>query len=171
MPRLPLIAVVARARNGVIGMNNKMPWHLPEDLQHFRRLTTGYPVIMGRKTFESIGRPLPDRKMIVLSRSKEQFPDYVHLAKDLNAAIALCAGHDKAFVIGGAQIYRQALAHCVGLVITDIELDTVGDAWFAEPSPQDWIRVDRQECTSKSGLNYAINTYRKREEHEGEVFA
>ena len=166
-----LTAVVARARNGVIGLNNKMPWHLPEDLQHFRRLTTGYPVIMGRKTFESIGRPLPERKMIVLSRSNDPFPEYVFPVKDLDSAIELCKGHDKAFVIGGAQVYRLALARCTHLVLTEIELDVVGDAWFAEPSAHDWIRVDRQECKSKTGVNFSINTYRKRLEHEGAVFA
>jgi dihydrofolate reductase len=171
MTQLQLIAVVARAHNGVIGLNNKMPWHLPEDLQHFRRLTTGHPVIMGRKTLESIGRELPERKMIVLSRSNKALPAYAHRAHNLADAIAQCPGSGTAFVIGGAEIYRLTLPHCSAMVVTEIELDVVGDAWFPEPDAHLWIRTDRQEYVSKTGLQYCVNHYRRRAEHEGPALA
>ncbi len=171
MSPVQLIAVVARARNGVIGLNNKMPWHLPEDLQHFRRLTTGHPVIMGRKTMESIGRALPERKMIVLSRSNNALPEYAHRAHDLADAIAQCEGSTTAFIIGGAEIYRLALPQCQTLIVTELDQDVVGDAWFAEPDANLWIRSDRQEHVSKTGIHFSINQYRRRAEQESTSFA
>jgi dihydrofolate reductase len=171
MAQLQLIAVVARARNGVIGLNNKMPWHLPEDLQHFKRLTTGHPVIMGRKTMESIGRALPERKMIVLSRSNKELPAYVHRACDLADALTQCQGSDTAFVVGGAEIYRLTMPLCNALVVTELDQDFVGDAWFAEPDAQQFVRTDRQEHVSKTGIHFSINQYRRRTEHESSSFA
>ncbi len=106
MTRLNLI--VAVARNGVIGRNGALPWRLPEDLAHFKRTTMGSPIIMGRKTWESIGRPLPGRRNIVVSRSKNLAANGAEIAADLDAALALCADATEAFVIGGAQLYSAA---------------------------------------------------------------
>ncbi len=166
-----LIAVVARARNGVIGLNNKMPWHLPEDLKHFRALTLGHSIIMGRKTFESIGRPLPQRRMIVVTRSAHTLPDYAHPANSIEAALHLCSTEDKAFIVGGAQIYRQTLPLCTRIVLTEIDIEVVGDAWFADPDPLEWIREQSEEFVSSNKLPFSINRYRRRLEHEQSAFA
>ncbi|HJS33178.1 MAG TPA: dihydrofolate reductase, partial [Alphaproteobacteria bacterium] len=127
--------VAALARNRIIGNQNRLPWRLPDDLSRFKRLTLGKPVIMGRKTFESIGRPLAERRNIVLTRAPSWAADGVVVARSLSEALALAAAWgaaDETMVIGGAQIYAQALPLAHRLELTEIELDLEGDARFPE---------------------------------------
>lgn len=161
MPRLTLIA--ARARNGVIGINNELPWHLPEDLRHFRQQTTGHTVLMGRKTWESIGRPLPGRRMVVISRQQLDLPEGVTLAASLEEAIARHQADDELFVIGGAQIYAQAMPLADRILLTEIDLEPEGDAFFPAPPPADWEAVSRQEAVSATGIGHAFVTYQRRQ--------
>src|SRR5438105_9959905 len=120
-PRIYLVAAVAA--NGVIGRNGQLPWHLPEDLKHFKRLTLGHPVIMGRKTWESLGRPLPGRENIVISRSAGYDAPGAAVASSLGAALAFCMEESVAFVIGGEAIFADALPVAAGLVLTEIRRD------------------------------------------------
>lgn len=162
MTRLTLI--VARARNGVIGRNNELPWHLPEDLRHFRQQTTGHVVLMGRKTWESIGRPLPNRRMVVISRQQLDLPEGVALAGSLEEAISRHAADAKElFVIGGAQIYAQAMPLADRIVLTEIDLEPEGDAFFPTPAAADWQEVSRQQAVSADGISHAFITYQRRQ--------
>ncbi|TVQ41648.1 MAG: type 3 dihydrofolate reductase [Wenzhouxiangella sp.] len=136
MPELTLIA--AMARNRVIGANGGMPWHLPADLAHFKQTTFGHPVLMGRKTFESIGRPLPGRRNIVLSRAGPDLPDGVEQAESLELVLDRLGDADSLMVIGGGEIYRLALPLASRLVLTFIDADIEGDTRFPEFSRRDW---------------------------------
>ena len=139
MPRVTLVA--AMARNRVIGNNGDMPWHLPADLAHFKQATLGHPVVMGRKTFESIGRPLPGRLNIVVSRGQPDLPEGVVLAASLEAAIEACQGQDCVMVIGGGEIYRQAIGQADSLILTLIDADIDGDTRFPDFAWRDWQLV------------------------------
>ena len=122
--------IVARARNNAIGIGNRMPWHLPADLAHFKRTTLGHPVIMGRRTRESIGRPLPGRRNIVVSRTPGFRPDGAEVHSSLDEAWRAVAGEDEAFVIGGAQLYTQALPQADRIYLTDVAGEVAGDTFF-----------------------------------------
>lgn len=160
MPRLTLIA--ARARNGVIGHNNQLPWHLPEDLRHFRQQTTGHVVLMGRKTWESIGRVLPGRRMVVISRQPLALPEGASRAGSLEEAIARHADEAELFVIGGAQIYALAWPLADRIIMTEVDLEPVGDAFLPAPDPAQWQQQARQSAISENGIGYAIADYRRR---------
>jgi dihydrofolate reductase len=163
-PRLS--ALVAMARNRVIGKNNALPWRLPPDLKRFKALTMGHPIIMGRKTFESIGRPLPGRICIIVTRQ----PGYTvkdaivvnSIAEALEACStnaaeyvpALVATDRENFVIGGAEIFRQALPMCDRLYITEIQKDFEGDTLFPEFNHDEWMEVSREEHMNDNGLEY-----------------
>ena len=151
--------IVGMAENGVIGRDNTLPWHIPADLQYFKRVTLGKPIIMGRKTFESIGRPLPGRTNIVLTRQAGFAAAGVQVVATLEAAIA-CArqqaaadGVDEIMVIGGAAVYAEALPRAERLYITRVHQRPEGDAHFPEPDPDEWKRVSAEsgpepvECT------------------------
>lgn len=129
--------IAAMARNRVIGDEGGMPWHLPADLKHFKAVTMGCPIIMGRKTFESIGRPLPGRTNIVVSRSRPALPDGVRLASSLDEAIGL-ADAGRVMVIGGGQIYREALPRADRLELTLIDAVVTGDTVFPEWPAAEW---------------------------------
>lgn len=133
---LTLVAAMARGR--VIGRGGAMPWHLPADLRHFKEVTLGHPVIMGRRTFESIGRPLPGRTNVVISRSHPELPPEVYLADSLPSALAEVAGGGPAMVIGGGQIYAEALPLARRLELTLIDAEIDGDTWFPEFRWADW---------------------------------
>lgn len=137
-PRLELI--VAHAKNGVIGKNGTMPWHLSEDLKHFKAVTMGCPVIMGRKTHESIGRPLPGRRNIVISRNPDFVAEKCEVVNSLEDALALLSDAPKAFVIGGAQIYKKAIDLCQSAWVTEIDLAVEGDAFFPALDSNTWER-------------------------------
>jgi dihydrofolate reductase len=137
--RLSLIA--AMARNRVIGLHNRLPWRLPTDMKRFRELTTGHAIIMGRKTFDSLARPLPNRKNIVVTRDSDYRAEGATVVHNIEDAIA-CAGADpEIFVIGGEQIYRQTLPLASRLYLTLVDSDFEGDAWFPEFDMRDWREV------------------------------
>jgi dihydrofolate reductase len=157
----PVYLVAAVAENGVIGANGKLPWHLPEDLQHFKQLTLGHPVIMGRKTWESIGRPLPNRNNIVVSRRAGFHAAGASVALSLEDALALCAGPDPVFIIGGNELYRAALPYAAGLVLTRIHRSYEGDAHFPEIHPGDWKETRREERVAANGIAFDIVWYER----------
>ena len=141
-PRVNLI--VARARNGVIGRGGTLPWHLPEDLRHFKRSTLGHPIVMGRKTWESIGRALPGRRSIVLTRNPRFSAPGCETAGSLAQALAMCEGAAEVFVIGGAQLFAEALPLAQRLVVTEIDADFEGDTFFPPFDPAAWRQTARE---------------------------
>ncbi len=162
-PLLALIAACGRGR--VIGIDNRLPWHLPEDMKHFRETTRGQPVIMGRKTWESLPdafRPLPGRHNIVVSRNAGYAAAGGSVVGSLPAALAAAGDADIAFVIGGAELYRQALPLADRLILTEIDQDYTGDAFFPEFQPEEWAEVDRAAHVSGAGLPFAFVTYDRR---------
>jgi dihydrofolate reductase len=159
MSKLTII-VATDAQRG-IGINNTLPWKLPEDLAHFKRMTTGHPIIMGRKTFDSIGRPLPNRRNIVVTRNGQWSHEGVETVGSIEAAIALLDGAE-GFVIGGAEIYKQSLQLADQLIITEIAHTFECDAFFPELDAS-WQETAREEHVSEaSGLKYAFVTLRRK---------
>jgi len=157
--RVAIIAAVAG--NGVIGHRARMPWHLPEDLRRFRQLTLGHAVIMGRRTFESIGKPLAGRNNIVVTRSPDWTRAGCHAAHSLEAALAAVHEREDAFVIGGAQIYALALPVASRLYISEIERDFEGDAFFPEFDRSRWREVSRESrvLDGAGGFSYHFVAY------------
>jgi dihydrofolate reductase len=140
----PIVSlIVARAANGVIGDQGRLPWHIPSELKHFKAVTMGHPVIMGRKTWESIGRPLPGRRSIVITRQKAYTAAGALVVGSLDEAIAACTGEDEIFVIGGEQIYRAALPIAQRMYITVIERDFAGDTFFPAYDHHEWYESNR----------------------------
>jgi dihydrofolate reductase len=158
VPRLTL--VVARARNGVIGRNGALPWKIPGELAHFKRTTMGHPIVMGRKTWESIGRPLPGRRNIVVTRNAQYTAPGAEVVASLQDAIALCTGADEVFVIGGAELYAQALPRAARAVVTEIDADFDGDAHFPTLAADEWQAVDREPAAGEPP--HAFVTYVRR---------
>ncbi|WP_154668088.1 dihydrofolate reductase [Pseudoduganella violaceinigra] len=156
-----LTIIVATDANNGIGIHNTLPWHLPEDLAHFKRLTSGHPIIMGRKTFDSIGRPLPNRRNIVISRNAEWRHEGVERAASLQQALDLVEGAGQAFVIGGGQIFEQAMPLVGKLVITRIGRSFECDAFFPALAAGEWQEVAREEHISAAGLPYAFISYHR----------
>lgn len=142
---MTLSIIVAASRNGVIGAGGKLPWHLPADLKRFKQLTLGHPVIMGRKTFESLGKPLPGRTNIVVTRQEGFQACGAGVAHSLEQALRLCKNEEEVFVIGGAQIYRQALPLADRIYLTRIDRDFEGDTHLFEIDPTIWKEVSREE--------------------------
>ena len=159
-PQLTLVA--AMARGNVIGVANTLPWHLPEDLKHFKAVTLGKPVIMGRKTFDSIGRPLPGRLNIVITRQSDWQHDGVSVAHSLEQALALAANVPEVCIIGGAELYRQALPLADRLCLTHIALDVAGDACFPAWSDEQWSCQAQPAQTAANGLVYHYADYQRR---------
>ena len=143
MPRINLIA--AMAKNRTIGMNNQMPWHLPADLKHFKATTLKHPVIMGRKTYQSIGKALPGRRNIVVTRDPEFILEDAEVINDLDKAIKLCDDVSDIMIIGGANIYNQMLDKADRLYLTFIDLDVEGDTFFP-----DWQALGFQQISTES---------------------
>ena len=159
---LSLIAAVAR--NRAIGKDNQLLWHLPEDMKHFRETTRGKPVVMGRKTWESLPekfRPLPGRQNIVVSRDPAYKAHGADLASSLEGALALAGGAEEVFVIGGEQLYRAALPLADRLYLTEVELTPAADAFFPEVDPTRWQEVERR-ASRESTPACAFVTYARR---------
>lgn len=161
-PNLALI--VAVARNGIIGATNDagvgtLPWHLPEDLKHFKETTHGHPILMGRKTWESLGRPLPNRRNMVISRQTNYTAAGAEVFTSLPAALSEI-GNTPAFVIGGAELYRQALPLAGELIITEVDLDAEGDTSFP-PFGNEWREISRSDHLSATGIPYALVRYER----------
>ena len=161
----PNIAIIAAmASNRIIGKQGALPWHLPEDLKRFKELTTGHPVIMGRKTHESIlsslGRPLPNRRSIVVTRSATYRAIGCEVVSSLALAIALVDGQ-QAFVIGGAEIYALALPLADSMFLTEIDATYEGDARFPEFDKSEWMETERENGVSAARLAYSFVRYRR----------
>jgi dihydrofolate reductase len=155
-PRLTLIAAVAR--NGIIGRANQLPWRLPEDLKHFKALTLGHPIIMGRKTWESLPGKLPGRPHIVVTRNPSYIAEGATIAASLPAAIAAAGAIDEVFVIGGAELYAQALTCADRLQLTEIDADFEGDTCFPDWNRKQWRETARERHQTATGLRYAFVT-------------
>ncbi|MGB8545354.1 MAG: dihydrofolate reductase [Azonexus sp.] len=158
MPEIVVIAAVAS--NRVIGKDNRLLWNIPEDMAHFKALTSGHTVIMGRKTWESLPprfRPLPGRRNIVISRQAHYAAPGAELAGSLENALKLASTAATVFIIGGEQIYRQAMAVANRLEITEVDLEPEGDAWFPEIAAVDWEKMPKTE-----GTGFAFVTYHRR---------
>ena len=157
--RIYLIAAIAS--NGVIGAGGALPWRLPEDLKHFKKITLGHPVIMGRRTWESLGGPLPGRENIVISRRAGFEAPGASVAASVAAAVALCAGEPLAFVIGGAEIYAAALPLADGLMLTEIESDYEGDTRFPTWDRQAWRATQKEPHTAADGVRFNFVLYER----------
>ncbi|ODS13708.1 diacylglycerol kinase [Pseudoalteromonas tetraodonis] len=156
--------IAAMANNRVIGLDNKMPWHLPGDLQHFKKVTSGKPVIMGRKTFESIGRPLPGRRNIIITRNKDYHASGIETVTTPEAALELVNDVAEVMIIGGGNIYQQFLAQAQRLYLTFIDLDVEGDTQFPDyKSVANWQIEDEMLMTpdDKNKYSYKFVTLNK----------
>jgi dihydrofolate reductase len=158
----PLLCIIAAvSANGVIGAGGRLPWHLPEDLKFFKAQTLGCPVIMGRRTWESIGRPLPGRRNIVVTRNRALQPAGAAVAASLEEAIAQCAGEARVFVIGGADLYRAALPLADRILLTEIRRAYAGDTHFPEFDRRRWRETRREARTSQDGLEFDFVCYER----------
>jgi len=165
---MPLHMIYARARNGVIGKQGQLPWHLPEDLAHFKRTTLGQPVVMGRVTWESLPvkfRPLPGRSNVVVSRQPSFCAPGAQVVASLDDAMALFPPTEVIWLIGGAQLYAQGLAKASRIIVTEIDADYEGDAYAPSLSTSDWIETHRTSHISAQGLTYHLVTLQKRNTH------
>ena len=158
-PRVYLVAAVAA--NGIIGANGKLPWHIPEELQHFKKLTLGHPVIMGRRTWESLKAPLPQRENIVVTRQAGYDAPGAAVANSLDAALAMCIGEPVAFVIGGTQLFEESLPLAAGMVLTEIQRDYAGDTWFPKWDRAQWKETQREAHTAASGVRFDLVLYER----------
>ena len=156
--------IAAMDRNRLIGNQNQLPWHLPADLAHFKQVTMGKPIIMGRKTYESIGRPLPGRTNIVLTRSPGFHAEGVLTAKTLNQALDYVSAEDEVMIIGGSSIYELGLPVADRLYITYVEAACEGDAWFPEFDLENWrvITSEHHAADEKNSSEYRFVTYQRK---------
>lgn len=162
LPRLEL--VVARARNGVIGRGNALPWHLPEDLKYFKRLTMGSPILMGRRTWDSIGRPLPGRENLVLTTRADFSPPGATVVHSLDEAIAAVAGVPALRVIGGAEVYATCLPLATVIHLTEVDAEIEGDVYFPALVASQWRECSREEHArdERHAYPYAFVTLERR---------
>jgi dihydrofolate reductase len=159
-----IILIAAVAKNGVIGKDNALPWHLPEDMKHFKALTNGHAVLMGRKTWESLPpkfRPLPNRRNLVLTRDRHYDAPGATVVHSLDDAAKVSSGETALFVIGGAELYAHALPRADRFELTEIDAAFEGDAHFPTWNRTQWREVKRASGKSESGLAYAFVTYER----------
>jgi len=167
---MKIVLIAAFAQNRVVGINNTLPWHLPEDLKYFKRTTSGKAIIMGRKTYDSIGRPLPNRTNIVISRNSDFQADGVRVVASLEAAIELAKEVNfindvkEVMVIGGASIYEAALPMADRLYLTHVHAEIEGDAYFPEVNFKQWLEVSREDyqASDKNPYDYSFVVYDKK---------
>lgn len=154
-----LSAIVAMAENRVIGKDNKLPWHLPADLKHFKYLTIGHPILMGRKTYESIGKPLPERDNIILTHDATYCAPGCVVVTNIDEALesATSETNDEVFIIGGAQIYRELLPRIERIYLTIVHADFAGDAFFPELNPEMWQEKNREKHLPDEKNAYAYS--------------
>lgn len=155
--------VAALASNRVIGRGDGLPWHLPDDLKHFKRLTTGHTVIVGRKTFETSGA-LPNRRWIVVTRQPDYAPEGAEVAPDLDHALAMAAGEEEVFVAGGGEIFRLALPRADKMYLTHIDATVEGDTTFPAFDPDEWRVVEstHHSTDTRHAHSFTIRTYERR---------
>jgi dihydrofolate reductase len=149
--------IVAMATNRVIGINGKMPWHLSADLKKFRQITTGHPILMGRKTYESIGRPLPGRRNIIISRNSDYKIAGCEVFTDIQVAIASCNEAEELFVIGGAAFYETMLLKADFIYLTEIHKAFAGDTYFPEINCQEWQEIERLDIDDDASVDFSYS--------------
>ncbi|KQC01903.1 dihydrofolate reductase [Pedobacter sp. Hv1] len=156
--------VVAISANNAIGKDNQLLWHLPADLKHFKEITTGHPIIMGRKTYDSIGRPLPNRRNIVITRNKELLIAGVEVVSSIAEAISLCANENEVFIIGGAEIYKHALPLTNCIYLTVVHQQYEADAFFPELNENEWTTIHQEyhEADEKNSVAYTFSTLERK---------
>jgi dihydrofolate reductase len=163
MPEIIIIAAVAR--NRVIGKDNQLLWNIPEDMAHFKTLTQGHTVLMGRKTWQSLPerfRPLPGRRNIVISRQADFAAPGAELASSLEAGVALAGENETVFIIGGADVYRQAMTLAHHLEITEVDQAPDGDSWFPEIPADTWRETERKTPPGQTGTGFSFVSYCRR---------
>jgi dihydrofolate reductase len=167
----PLATIAAKARNGVVGQAGRLPWRLPEDLRHFRELTTGHTVVMGRKTWESLPRALPQRQNIVVTQNAIYVAPGAQTAPTLESALTAAKEPAPIFCIGGGELYRQALPFSAALFLTEIDADFDGDTFFPPLEPAVWQRVVHTPHTQTASpwLRYAFNVYVRKTVYEQQI--
>ncbi len=148
--------------NRVIGINNKLPWHISEDLKRFKQLTTGHPIIMGRKTYESIGKPLPGRQNIIISRTLDLKINGVDVVNSIESALEICGNESLIFIIGGEQIYKIAMPFATHLNITEVESTVNGDAYFPNFKKNEWLEINREKILDEKGFNFSFVDYERK---------
>ena len=155
--------IVAISENNAIGKDNQLLWHLPADLKHFKEITTGHPIIMGRKTYDSIGRPLPNRRNIVITRQKDLTIANVEVVHDLSEAIALFKEDEEIFVIGGAEIYKHTLALANIIYLTTVHENYEADAYFPTINQNDWKEIEKEHhnADEKNSIAYTFSTLQR----------
>lgn len=156
--------IVARAENGVIGSANALPWYLPADLKHFKQLTTGHTVIFGRKTYQTVGRPLPDRRIIVITRNAAYHPDGVEVANSLDEAFEMAGRDGEVFVGGGEEIYRAAMPRASRVYITQVHAAVDGDTYFPPLDDSVWTlrHTERHEADERNRIPYTFETWERK---------
>lgn len=156
--------IVAMSENRVIGINNTLPWHLPADLQHFKSITMGKPILMGRKTFDSIGRPLPGRQNIVVTRDPDFASENVTVVHSPEAALEAASDHAEVMIVGGASFYEQMLPHASRLYLTIIHQQVEGDAHFPNFNQDEWETVEsiRHAASEKNPVDHSFLTLQRR---------
>lgn len=155
------IIIAAMAENRIIGRDNRLPWHIPEELKLFKKTTMGYPMIMGRKTFESFPAPLPGRRHIILSRNSRYIPEGAEKAESLARAIEMCAPAEKVFIIGGEEVFSKAMELTTKILLTVLEREVEGDVSFPDISEDDFRVVSRVHHPDGSEP-FTVVTYEKR---------
>ncbi|HWZ03909.1 MAG TPA: dihydrofolate reductase [Mucilaginibacter sp.] len=155
--------VVAISENHVIGKDNKLLWYLPNDLKHFKEITTGHTVIMGRKTYDSVGKPLPRRRNIIITRQAIAI-EGCEVVNSIEAALALCTGEDEVFIVGGAEIYKQSMHLTDRIYLTIVHKEFEGDSFFPEINKSEWNEVFREDHQpdEKNLIPYSFITFEKR---------
>lgn len=158
-----LSIIVAVSNNNVIGLGNKMPWHIPEDLKYFKEKTLGKTVIMGRKTLDSLGKPLPGRKNVVITRDKNYLCEFdnVEVVHDISEIMSYADDEDENFIIGGAEIYKQFLPYCKYLYLTKIYKDFEGDKFFEEVKAEEWELISKKNSEKSLDFKYEFLVYKR----------
>lgn len=157
-------AIVAAAENNAIGKDNELLWHLPNDLRFFKQTTSGHAVIMGRKTYESVGKPLPNRRNLVVTRQKDYVLEGAEVVHSLEAALARCSDETEVFIVGGAEIYRQALPFTHRVYLTRVHAELPGDAYFPDLDERDWVLVSEEKHNpdERHAYGYSFQVYERR---------
>jgi dihydrofolate reductase len=159
---MSLSVIVALAKNRVIGLNNTLPWHLPEDLKRFKQLTMGHHIIMGRKTYESLGRLLPGRQTVIVTRNPDYKVDGAIVVHSLEQAMSVSSADSEAFLIGGAELYQQSLPLAKRLYLTMIDAEFEGDAYFPEIELDHWDLLEQQDLISQQGWAFHYLSYQRK---------
>ncbi|MFM8342169.1 MAG: dihydrofolate reductase [Methylomonas sp.] len=149
--------IVAMASNRAIGLDGQMPWHLSADLKHFKQVTMGAPIVMGRKTFAAIGRPLPGRRNLVVSRNPDYWPSGCDVFTDINSALQACGDWDEVFIIGGATLYQALLPYADYLYLTEIHRAFEADTFFPDFDRQVWQEVARQDIDNDASVDFSYS--------------